>query len=374
MQEMLIRRRNNVLAAGYSYIFKPLAFKTDPEWIHDRMVRVGEFSGRHPFLLGIIRGAFGYTHPMLTQTFSGITFSAPVGLAAGFDKDAQLIQVLPSCGFGYAEVGSVTARAYAGNKGKRLWRLPESKSLMVYYGLKNEGANAVAKRIQSAKRRIPIGISVAKSNCKETVDTEKGIADYVEGYTLLHELADYVTINISCPNAFGGEPFTDAKKLEALLKEISKAQKTCPVFLKIAHHLTDTQRTALIDVALVYNIDGFVCANLGKERNNPLLKNSTVPAVGGYSGLPIQAMSTKLISDVYAQVQGKAIVIGCGGIFSAEDAYEKIKAGASLLQMITGMIYCGPQVISSIHQGLVVLLKKDGYASITEAIGANHCQ
>jgi len=366
-KEILISGRNVILKTGYKAIFKPLAFQTNPEWIHDRMITTGAFLGAHAPFRAITRAAFGYMHPMLAQNVAGVHFAAPVGLAAGFDKDAHLIQILPSCGFGHAEVGSVTAKPYEGNEGQRLWRLPKSESLMVYYGLKNEGAPAVAQRIKKAKRTIPIGISIAKTNCKETANTQKGVEDYVEGYKSLYKLADYITINISCPNAFGGEPFTDAKKLDALLGALSKEQKTCPIFLKIAHHMSDAQRTELIDIALGYGVDGFICANLGKKRDNPLLKETDVPEVGGYSGKPVRALSTKLIADVYKQVQGKAVVIGCGGIFSAE-------AGSSLLQLITGMIYEGPQVISSIHQGLVRLLKADGYNSITEAIGVNSRQ
>lgn len=360
--------RNQILNIGYKLVVKPIFFQLDPEYIHDKMIKASDFCGSNWLLRNLLHLMFYYENPILTQNIKGINFKNPVGLAAGFDKDALATNILYHIGFGFEEVGSVTGEPCAGNPGKRLWRLPKSKSLVVYYGLKNMGAKVISQRLSKLKFKMPIGINIAKTNCKETVDLEKGIQDYVKAYKAFKNIGDYYTINISCPNAFGGQPFTDKIKLAKLLSAIDKEEKTKPIFLKLSPDLSNNMIDDLIEVSREYKIDGFVCSNLTKNRESSLVKDK-VPDVGGLSGKVTEELSNKLISYIYSKTKGEFVIIGCGGIFNSLDAYKKIKCGASLVQLITGMIYEGPQLMSEINRGLVQLVKKDGYKNISEAIG-----
>ena len=178
-----------------------------------------------------------------------------------------------------------------------------------------------------------------------------------------------MTINISCPNAFGGQPFTDSKKLDALLQKIMSIPKAKPIFLKLSPDLSKQEIDEIIKIASKYRIDGFICSNLTKNRDNKNIIDKNIPELGGLSGKVISNLSDELIRYIYKKTRGKFIIIGVGGVFTAEDAYRKIKAGASLIELITGMIFEGPQVISDINLGLTKLLKSDGYKNISEAVG-----
>ncbi|MFQ5474506.1 MAG: quinone-dependent dihydroorotate dehydrogenase, partial [Candidatus Nanoarchaeia archaeon] len=297
----------------------------------------------------------------------------PIGLAAGFDKNAEIIPTIRAVGFGYTEVGSVTGEPCEGNPKPRLWRLPQSKSLVVFYGLKNRGCKAISKKLKGKKFKIPLGVSVAKTNDASTISVAAGIADYVKAFKSFVAIADYITINISCPNTFGGEPFTDAKKLDSLLKTVRKVKCKKPVFLKISPDLSHNQLKGIVKLALKYKITGLICANLTKNRKNKKIVEK-VPEKGGLSGKVVEELSNRQIRQAYKLSKGRLVLIGCGGVFSAKDAYKKIKAGASLIQLITGMIYEGPQVISEINQGLAKLLKEDGFKNIKEAIAHDNRQ
>ncbi len=369
MKEAIIKARNAFLATGYKLAAKPLFFLFSPEFTHSQALFWGSLLGSNWFTRTKTALTFNYQHDMLKQEVAGITFPNPVGLAAGFDKDAQLTKILPSVGFGHMEIGSVTAQPYRGNPGKWMWRAPKHKSLLINYGLKNIGAEKIAKRILKRGCTIPLGISIAKTNSPNTVETGAGIQDYVESYKIFADTGAYTTINISCPNAFGGEPFTDHKKLNKLMTAIDKIPSKKPVFIKTSPDLTEKELDNIIAVAKKHNVTGFVCSNLTKNKR---LKD--FPLKGGFSGKLQEDLSTKQIAYLYKKTKGKYIIIGCGGIFTAEDAYKKIKAGATLLQLITGMIFEGPQAISQINQGLVKLLKKDGYTNISQAIGTTSNQ
>lgn len=332
--------------------------------------------GKYGIARKIVRFYFYYSNPILEQNILGIKFKNPVGLSAGFDKDANLTAILPSIGFGFMEVGSITGDPCVGNPKPRLWRMKKSKSLAVYYGLKNDGCEAISEKLKGKKFSIPVGISIAKTNSPKTVSVEKAILDYFKTYQIFSGTGDYAVINISCPNAYGGEPFTDSAKLRALLEKIFSIPKTKPVFLKLSPDSSKKEIDGLIGVAVEFGIDGFVCSNLTKNRNNPAILDEFVPKPGGLSGKILDNLSTELIRYVYKKsLDGadegirKFVIIGAGGISSAEDAYKKIKAGASLIELITGMIFEGPQLISDINLGLVKLLKADGYKNISEAIG-----
>lgn len=345
----------------------------EPEKIHDAMSGFLRITGNSFLGRKVTYALLGYTHPALRQNILGIKFPNPIGLSAGFDKDANLINIMPSLGFGFTEVGSITGEASEGNPKPRLWRLKKSKSLVVYYGLKNEGSLSVAGKLQGQKFPLPVGVSIAKTNSRATVDDESAIADYFKAYRAFAGIGDYVTINISCPNAFGGEPFTDSEKLEKLLRKIFSVPKTKPVFLKLSPDLAPLQIDKILAVADKFPVDGFVCTNLTKNRHNKDILDQNLPERGGISGKVVGKLSDSLIRYIYGKTKDSPkkplIIIGVGGVSSAEDAYRKIKAGASLIELITGMIFEGPQLMSDINMGLVKLLEADGYKNISEAVG-----
>ncbi len=353
----------------YKHLFKPVAFAMDPEFVHDRVLGLGKLLGRFGFSRRLTKSLFFYVHPSLEQDILGIRFANPIGLAAGFDKNAELTDILPSVGFGFAEVGSITGEASPGNSGKRLWRLPKSESLLVYYGLKNQGADVLAKKLSSKSFEFPVGISVAKTNSPDTVERARGVADYVKAFKLFANIGSYTTINISCPNAFGGQPFTDPESLEALLFEVDKIETRKPVFIKLSPDLGMEKVDELLAVIDKHRVQGIICSNLLKNRQKANLKDDNVPEVGGLGGKVVEASANQQIKYIYKKTQSRYVIVGCGGVFTAEDAYRKIKLGASLIQMITGMVYQGPQVVGEINRGLVELLKKDGYENISEAVG-----
>ncbi|GIW66739.1 MAG: dihydroorotate dehydrogenase 2 [Candidatus Parcubacteria bacterium] len=364
---VLFKLRNFVIYVIYKLLFRPIAFLIDPEKVHDQTIKLGKAIGSYEILKKTTKIFFYFNHPSLEQNILGIHFPNPVGLAAGFDKNAQLIDILPSIGFGFVEIGSITGEPCPGNNKPRLWRLKKSKGLLVNYGLKNDGAEIIANRLKDKKFTLPVGISIAKTNSPKTVNLQNAIDDYLKVCQYFSNIGDYWTINISCPNSFGGEPFTNPENLDKLLTEIDKIKTQKPIFLKISPDLTKTEINDIINIIKNHNINGFVCTNLTKKRNNLFEKN--LPEKGGISGQPVKNLSNEIISYIYQRTKGQYLIIGVGGIFSANDAYEKIKLGASLVQLITGMIFEGPQLISSINLGLVELLKKDGFSSIKEAIG-----
>ncbi len=355
--EPVIKIRNKIFALAYRNIFKPVAFAIDPEKVHDWATLVGRFLGSNPITRAFTRLMFDYSHPSLEQEVLGIHFKNPIGLSAGFDKNAQLTALMPCVGFAYEEVGSITGEPCEGNPKPRLWRHKDLKSIRVYYGLLNDGCEKIAARLQKARFTSPVGISIAKTNNPETCETDAGIEDYVKAFKAFAHIGAYTTVNISCPNAYGGQPFTDAKKLKALLQELDKIPTKKPVFLKLSPDLSEGELNEILDISRAHRIDGFVCTNLTKKHHF---------GDGGLSGKAVEALANAQIRTVYQKMKGKTVIIGCGGIFSAEDAYAKLKAGASLLQLITGMIYEGPQLISEINQGLVELMKKEGVSSVSE--------
>ncbi|MDP3093318.1 MAG: quinone-dependent dihydroorotate dehydrogenase [bacterium] len=370
MNNLTIAARNKLFHFFYANILKPIYFRLDPEEVHNAMTRIGKFLGQRAITRKATSLSFSFTHPMLEQNLLGIHFPNPVGLAAGFDKDALLTDILPCVGFGFAEVGSITGEPCEGNPKPRLWRLKESRSLLVYYGLKNQGCEKIAGRLRSKNFKIPLGTSIAKTNSLATVETEAGINDYLKAFRQFVDIGHYFTINISCPNAFGGEPFTEPDRLNRLLLAIDAVSTKKPIFLKMSPDLSEEQIDAILRVCENHRIHGFICGNLTKNRSALKMGDQIVPEKGGISGKPTEELSNAQIRFIYRKSGGKYIIIGCGGIFSAIDAYTKIKAGASLVQLITGMIFEGPQFISEINRGLVQLLKKDGFQNIREARGA----
>lgn len=363
------------LGGSYRIFVKPVLFSQDPEKVHDKFIRIGAFLGRHSFTKWLIRYAFYFEDKSLEQDVCGIYFKNPVGLSAGFDKDAQLGDILPDIGFGFMQIGSLTFKPYAGNPVPRLYRLKKSFGLVVNYGLKNLGVHKLVLKIKKIRSvDFPLGISVAKTNSMETVEPSAAIDDYYGSFKCLEKenVGDFYTINISCPNAFGGEPFSDPHRLDKLLSQLSVLNIKKPVFLKMPVDLEWGKFNAILELVISYGLSGVVIGNLTKNRNSKLIHDE-IPegVVGGISGRPLFHLTNDLIEKTYKLYGDKLVIIGVGGIFSAKDAYQKIKKGASLVQLITGMIYEGPQLIGGINEDLVELLKRDGYANISEAVGKN---
>lgn len=367
----MLELKTLIIKFGYKNLIKPVFFKLDPENVHDRMSNLGRLLSKSSLTKKITGALFKYRHPALEQNVLGIHFPNPIGLSAGFDKNAELTDILPEVGFGFAEVGSITGEYCEGNPKPRLWRLKESQSLQVYYGLKNDGSETISKRLTGKNFNIPIGISVAKTNSVKTVDLHLGVADYVKAFQAFANIGAYTTLNISCPNAFGGQPFTDPQSLERLLSEIDKIQTNKPTFIKLSPDLNTEQLDLILEGCDKHKIKGIICSNLTKNFDNAKIRDPIV-GKGGISGKVDEDLANKQLEYVYKKTHGRYVLVGCGGVFSAEDAYKKIRAGATLVQMITGMIFEGPQIVGEINKGLVELLKRDGYKNISEAVGKEY--
>jgi dihydroorotate dehydrogenase len=367
VKNSIIVARNRLIGWKYRWLLKPIFFKFDPENVHDKMSTFLQFCGKFYLTRKISYWFFGFSDKILEQKILGINFKNPIGLSAGFDKDANLIDIIQSIGFGFIEVGSITKNPYVGNPKPRLYRLPNEKTLRINYGLKNIGAEKIHEKLKNKSFPLKVGISIAKTNSSETSQVDIGLENYFFTYKLFQDVGDYFTINISCPNTCEEQPiFAEPKNLNLLLEKIFAIPKSKPVFLKLSPDLEDIKLNEILEVCSKYPLDGFVCTNLTKKNK------FNHEGKGGFSGKAVSEESTKMIRKVYKYFNGSKIIIGVGGIFSAEDAYEKIKAGASLLELITGMIYEGPQLISDINLGLTKLLKKDGYKNISDAVGVEN--
>lgn len=359
----------------YKRIVKPVLFHFDPEFVHDRFMFLGSILGRFGITKYIIKNFFYYKNKSLTQSYWGINFENPIGLSAGFDKDGKVYGIMDSVGFGFAEVGTVTYMPYEGNPKPRLKRLIKSKSLLVNYGLKNEGCYKVIERLKKTKKTIPQIISIGRTNSKGTSSLEDGILDY---FSCLKEfidngVGDIYEINISCPNTYGGEPFTNPEDLNLLLSKLYTLKINKPIFIKMPLNLAWEEFVKLVDVALKFKIEALVISNLNKDRKNTKLLDEVKNDVkGNLSGKPTEYLSNELISKTYVYCGDRIKIVGVGGVFSPEDAYEKIKRGASLVELITGMIYEGPNLIGDINMKIVNMLKKDGLENISQAVGLYH--
>lgn len=353
----------------YKNLLKPIFFAFDPETIHDHMLFFGKVLGSNLFTQKFTALFFSYSHPTLEQDILGIKFKNPIGLAAGFDKNAVLPDILPFMGFGFTSIGTITGGASQGNPKPRLWRLRKSQSLVVNYGLKNDGCEKLSAKLKNKSFLFPILTSIGKTNSPDTADTEAGIKDYLKAYSAFLNIGQISEINISCPNAYGGQPFSDPLKLHQLLTQIDKIPSKKPIFIKMPPDLTEKELDEILKVVKKHKVSGFICSNLTKKRENRKILDSKLPEKGGLSGKVVEDLANYQIQTIYKKTKGKYIIIGCGGVFSPEDAYKKIKLGASLIQLITGMVFEGPQLISEINQGLIKLLHKDGYKNISQAIG-----
>ncbi len=359
----------------YLNIIKPIFFLFDPETIHNLMVSTGVLLGKFGIFKLKTQALFKFTHPILGVKFDGITFPNRIGLSAGFDYDGDLTQILPSVGFGWHTIGTVTLEPYEGNPKPRLGRLPDSKALIVNKGLKSVGARAVIAKLAQLPLSIPTAISIASTNKKFTSEKEQILEILAcfrlfESSQLKHQLYE---LNISCPNTFGGEPFTTPMKLEKLLSAVDSLKLKLPVYAKMPIDQSEAETLALLKVIDKHQVAGVIFGNLTKDKNNPAVTKADreiwQQRQGNLSGKPTWDRSNKLIALTKKHFKNRFTIVGTGGIFTPEDAKRKLALGADLLQMITGMIYGGPQTIGMINLGLALdaLSPSDGNRSKTPA-------
>jgi dihydroorotate dehydrogenase (fumarate) len=369
----------SISGKSYRHVVKPLLFKIKPDPVHQYLLVAGSLVQRSHSLRQLLTTSWAYDNPAyLRQKIHGITFSNPVGLSAGYDKNFELLPLLKAIGFGFMEGGSLTYLPCEGNPRPWFHRLPNSKSLVVYAGLANKGVDDIIGRLQSYDssvfKNFPINISVAKTNVPEVCTDSEAIADYIGSLKAIQkaDIGKMITLNISCPNTYGGEPFTTAARLDSLLKEVDKLKLDKPLFIKMPCDLPWSKFNSLLEVASKHKVTGVTISNLAKDRGQIKLLDPLPASIkGNLSGKPTWPLSNNLIKQTYQKYQHRFTIIGVGGIFSAEDAYTKIKLGASLVELITGMIFEGPQLIGQINHDLVTLLKRDGYTHINQAIGVD---
>jgi dihydroorotate dehydrogenase len=302
----------------------------------------------------------------------GKSFPNPIGLAAGFDKDAEVPDQMLRFGFGFVECGTLTPRPQPGNPRPRLFRLLEDEGLINRLGFNNQGLAAAAARLRARRRRGGIiGVNIGKNR-----DTADDIADYVQGVTALAPLADYLVVNVSSPNTPGLRELQRKSAVMALIERLLAARASVmpdnppPLLLKIAPDLSPEDRVDLAQAALASGIEGLVISNTTVARP-PALRSAQAHEPGGLSGKPLFAPSTALLAEMYRLTGGKLPIIGVGGIASGADAYEKIRAGASLVQLYTALVYHGPGLVQRIKRELTALLSRDGFVSLSDAVGAN---
>jgi dihydroorotate dehydrogenase len=319
---------------------------------------------------GIVGGPAEADPPSLKQTLWRRDFPNPIGIAAGFDKDALVPDALLRLGFGFAETGTVTPRPQPGNPKPRIFRLYEDDAIINRLGFNSAGLEPTLARLRVRRRVGIVGVNLGKNR-----DSEDAAADYLDGVRRVGALADYFVINVSSPNTPGLRDLQRHEILDDLLRRLvvarDKAAPGTPLLVKIAPDLTSAERADIAALAGPSGIDGIVIANTTVARQ-PGLKSAAAAEPGGLSGRPLFAPSTALLGEIYRLTEGKIPLIGVGGIASAEDAYAKIRAGASLVQLYTALVFQGPALIGHIKRGLAELLDRDGYASIARAVGADH--
>ncbi|MCL2469693.1 MAG: quinone-dependent dihydroorotate dehydrogenase [Alphaproteobacteria bacterium] len=350
-------------------LIRPLLFKLDPEDAHMLTVQMLKY--------GLGPGFYGPDDPILRSTLFGMDFPNPVGLAAGLDKQATCPDAFMGFGFGSIEVGTVTPKPQAGNSRPRMFRVSETKGLINRFGFNSIGVSAFAENMRKwrdKKNRSfnPVGINIGRN--KETADEQE---DYLICFERLAPYADFITINISSPNTPGLRDLQTLERSTALIEKLDELRKILapqmPFLLKIAPDLTQQQQEDIAQLAKAGKIQGLIISNTTIQRPD------TVPAdlaaqEGGLSGSALFQLSTQVLSNMYRLTEGKVPLIGCGGIDSAETAYAKIRAGASMVQIYTTLVYEGPMIVETIKRGLVELLRRDDFANISQAVGADHAR
>lgn len=345
----------------YKSIVRPFLFRFNTDRIHESTLKWAAIASRSGLANRLIRSTMDFQSPRLRQEILGMTFRNPVGLAAGFDKNGYLPPLMESLGFGYVEVGSITANPGTGNPLPRSFRLPLDESLINRMGLNNDGAATILKRLCNHDVSIPIGVNIAKSHDPSIVG-EQALDDYYTSFRLATQIADYITLNISCPNTKGGKTFEEPDTLNSLLERLRIGSEATlpPLFVKVSADLDETRLHELIDVSRSHSVSGYVAVNTSSGRQGLKTPREEIDRIGpgGLSGRAIREKSNRLIRQIFTATRGEKPIIGVGGIFSAQDVVEKIRAGADLVQIYTGMVYQGPGLIRRINRDLDLWLQQ----------------
>jgi dihydroorotate dehydrogenase len=365
------------------YPFLLSAVKSDPETAHRQLIDTltkierSRDTAWGKLTIKQLENSFCLQDSRLQQKLWNLNFANPFGLAAGFDKDGTAAGIWPSFGFGFAELGAVTLHSQPGNPRPRMFRLPEDRAALNRMGANNLGAAVMADTLREAwqrsARNIPIGINLCKS---KIAPLEAAAADYVSSFQLLQDWADYFVVNVSSPNTPGLRSLQATEQLKPILSGLQEAnQYNKPILVKIAPDLNWSEIKEIIDLALEYQLAGAIATNTTINREG--LKTKILPETGkplteeagGISGQPIKERSTEVIRFIYQETNGKLPIIGVGGIFTAEDAWAKITAGASLLQVYTGWVYQGPWLVKEVLTGILAKLSSQGISHISDAVG-----
>ena len=342
--------------------FRPFIFKFSPEIAHSLAIKSLKLN---KFPINKIVNS-----EILETTFCGKKLSSPVGVAAGFDKNAEVYNPLFNLGFGFVEVGTITPKPQYGNPKPRVFRLEEDEALINRLGFNNSGSEEISSRIFKETKKGLIGINIGPNK-----DSENRIEDYVNCFNKFHSLADYITINISSPNTENLRDFHNQDELNSLVKELKNEKKKLnskiPIAVKVSPDLNDEQIEIVSNILLDQEIEIIIVSN-SSDKNRDKLNNINKLEKGGLSGKPLYGISNNIISKFYKLLGNKIKIIGVGGVDSGETAFEKIIRGASLVQLYTGMVYKGPGIASSISSELIDILKNKGFKNISEAVGTKY--
>lgn len=351
----------------YRNLIKPALFRLEAEKAHNLAYRFAKTASGNDVLKGLARLLYGYRSPKLAQNIWGLSFPGPVGLAAGFDKNGHIPEIMGAAGFGFVEVGSITARPSAGNPPPRLFRLPEDRALVNRMGLNNDGAQTVTKRLEKKRSTVPTGVNIAKTH-DPSLTGDDAIEDYLHSFRQAREVADYITLNISCPNTSDGKTFEEPKALEDLLSalRIRDDARSVPTLVKFSPDLAREELHSLLEVCEDHRINGYVATNTSssRERLNTGRRALRRMGEGGLSGLPLLPRSLRMVRWIRKATNARKPIIGVGGIDSFESALEMLRAGADLLQVYTGLVYEGPGLAARINRSLVRHLNREGNKSI----------
>ena len=336
----------------YKLLLKPFFFLFDPEFVHHTVFKLIKLSNKIPGISNLIRSIYVIKDKKLERHLFGLTFPNPVGLAAGFDKDAKLYHELSNFGFGFIEIGTLTPKPQDGNPKKRMFRLTEDKGLINRLGFNNEGVESAINRLKKNKG-VLIGGNIGKN---KTTTNQNAIKDYVYCFNMLFDYVDYFVVNVSSPNTPNLRELQDRSNLQRLLSTLSNLNQTKdqpkPILLKIAPDLSEKQLLDIVEIVTNLNIDGVIATNTTLSRVN--LKSSKKNESGGLSGLPLKDKSTDVIKFLHKKSKNAFPIIGVGGVHRPDDAIEKLNAGASLVQMYTGFIYEGPGIVKRINKALLI--------------------
>lgn len=340
----------------YRYFIRPILFLFDPEQIHHFTFSVLKVAGKIPGLLYLFKKFFSVKNDRLKRELFGIQFDNPVGLAAGFDKDAKLIDELACFGFGFIEIGTLTPKPQSGNNKPRLFRLPKDQGLINRMGFNNSGVSFAVNRLKKRKSNVIIGGNIGKN---KVTSNENAFDDYKICFEELYPYVDYFVVNVSSPNTPGLRELQEKEPLKKLLagvKQLSLAKsKQKPILLKIAPDLTDTQLSDIVEILIETETDGVIATNTTISRQELVTDVKEIERIGngGLSGKPLANRSNEVISFLRSRLGKNYPIMGVGGIMSVNDALEKIKAGADLIQIYTGFVYEGPEFIKKINQALL---------------------